>query len=239
MNWLEELSSYAVSRLDDRVRDALAARGVSEEQIELYGIGCLNKDLPKLSYPIDFMKEVWDGRKLDDVYVFPLHNTLGELKGFQFRHIDRDRAGYIDYISEKGEAVLFGLAQAMPHVWRTGSIFLVEGTFDLFPVQRVYPSIVATLTARVVDSLVPVLRRLVKDIWVGYDMDATGRKGIRLFKKAHDVEFSSINGVDWPTPMMSNGKRAKDPNDVWETWGDAKFNSVVCSVLGTNSAGGG
>lgn len=238
MSWLDDLTSFAVTRLDDRVREALAARGVSDEQIDLYQIGYLNRELPPLSYPKLFLKQTYNGQKLDDMYVFPLTNVLGAVRGLQFRHVERDKKDYIDYIDDKSEVALFGLSQAMPHVWETGSILLVEGTFDLFPVQRPVPQTVATLTARVVEPLIPVLRRLVDDIWIGYDRDATGMRATANFIRGYGSEFR-IHEVAYPTPLMPNGKRAKDPGDLWELWGDEKLVAFFHSVLGTENPIGG
>lgn len=232
MTWLDDFAAHAVSLLDDRVREALYARGVTDEQVALYGIGYINGRLPELPYSEAFLKETWQGRKLDDCYVFPLTNVLGEVKGFQFRHVERGRTGYTDYIGDKSEAVLFGLAQAMPHVWRTGSAWLVEGNFDLFPIQRHFPGVIATLTARVVDVFVPVLRRLVVgDLFLGYDMDVPGRRGVTNFKKFHGADFN-VREVVYPTPVMPvTGKKAKDPGDLWEYFGDEKLGAFVRSVV--------
>ena len=231
MTWLDDLTQHAKSRLDDRVLDALATRGVSDEQVTHFQIGHLDGLPEGIAYPEDFLKEVWRGSKLVDVYLFPLTNVLGEVKGFQFRQVERDRTGYLDYYADRSEAVLFGLAQAMPHIWERGEVLLVEGVFDLFPVQRAVPWTISTLTARVVEPLVPVLRRLVRRVWIGYDMDAPGRRGISSFKRDHGDTFE-VHGLEWPTPLTSSGKRAKDPGDLWETWGDVQLGTTVRSLVG-------
>lgn len=232
MAWLDDFAARTKERVDERVRDALAMRGVTDVQIEKYGIGYIDTVLPPdLAYPEAFLKETWHGRKLDDSYVFPLTNTLGDVRGFQFRHVDRARTGYTDFFLDRSEAVLFGLGQAMPHVWTTGSIFLVEGNFDLFPVERHVPGVVATLTARVPDIFVHVLRRMVEgDVWMGYDMDAAGRRGIMNFTKSHGDDFK-VREVVYPTPVVTDGKRAKDPNELWALWGDEKFGAFLRSTM--------
>jgi len=223
MEWLEQLALVAHEQLGDRVREALWTRGVTDEQIELYGLGHLDKNLPPLSYPPEFLEWSWNGRRLDDVFLLPLTNTLGQVKGLQFRHVDRARSGYSDYIPYEDEPVLFGLGQAMPHVWETESIWLVEGGFDLFPIQRVYPEVVATLTARVTSGFSRLLRRLAKEIWLAYDMDDTGRKMTREVVQTYGRDFS-IHPVNFPRPLRPDGKaRAKDPSELWEVWGDRRL----------------
>lgn len=229
MPWLDDLVTFAHSRLDDRVRDELALRGVSDDQIDLFQIGHLDRSLPP-GCPKEFTEWARGGARLDDVYVLPLTNVLGAVRGLQFRHVARERSGYDDFIVDKGEAVLFGLAQAMPHIWKTESIFLVEGGFDLFPVQRAFPGVVATLTARVVESLTRVLRRMVTEVWLGYDMDPTGRKACASFAREHGKEFR-CHTVTYPQPKSPNGKPPKDPNELWELWGDQRFGAFVQTVI--------
>jgi len=231
MTWLDDFVGHAAGNLTERAREALWARGVTDEQTSLFQIGYLDRELPEgIDFPPGFLDWSFRGGKLDDVFVLPLTNTLGEIHGLQFRHVDRERTGYMDFI-EKGDLVLFGLGQAIPHIWETRSILLVEGGFDLFPVQRFYAPTVATLTARVVDPLVRILRRLVDRIWLGYDMDDTGRKASARFVRQHGEEFGHVGIVDYPRVCMVDGKLSKDPSDLWEAWGDQKFSAFLASVI--------
>lgn len=232
MAWLDDLVAFAQDRMTDRVREALYARGVSDEQIALYRIGHLQRTLPPLEGADDFLAWSGHGQKLNDVFVLPLTNALGAIKGVQFRYCDRDHAGYMDFMLDKSEPVLFGLAQAMPHVWDTGSIFLVEGVFDLFPVQRAFPGVVATLTARVTDEFTRFLRRCTSQIWLGYDNDETGRRATERFIKTRGSDFN-VKPVLYPSVQMPNGKRTKDPCDLWETWGEARTQHFFRCTLDT------
>jgi DNA primase len=235
MTWLDDLTASAQKGVDERIIDALAARGVSEEQIAAYGLGYLDRELPEADYPDEFLKWCGGGAKLADVLVLPLTNTLGDVRGVQFRYVSRERAGYMDFIEGKDEAVLFGLAQAMPHVWKTRSVFLVEGGFDLFPVQRVFPGVIATLTARVTNALIRILRRLVTQVWVGYDADDTGRRATVHFQKNYGEEFD-IRHIKYPqVPMVGTTKLTKDPGDIWETWGDTRFQDFLRPMLRTGN----
>lgn len=225
MTWYDQLVEHACGQVDDRIAETLNARGVSDEQIREFKIGYLDKMLPP-EMPEAFLRWAHGGEKLDQVYVFPLTNVLGETHGVQFRHVQRDRTGYMDYFDQKGEAVLFGLGQAAPHIWRTGSILLVEGNFDLLPVQRHIPQTVATLTARVVEPLLWYLRRICKRIDFGYDNDSTGRLGVSRFQKQHGHEFE-IGDIKYPQLKMSNGKLSKDSSDLWELWGDRKLGNFL------------
>ena len=231
MTWLDELTAHAQTNLSDRVRDALYARGVSDEQVAEYRIGYLDRKLPDFEGMGDFLKWAHQGSRLDDVLVLPLTNTLGVIHGFQFRHVDRARKGYLDFLPYKEESVLFGLGQAMPHVWRTEGIWLVEGAFDLFPIQRHFPGVVATLTARVPENLVRVMRRMVRHVWVGYDMDAAGRSAAADFARGYSGDFR-VETVYYPQAhVLGSTLPTKDPGDLWEAWGDEQLGRFVQSVI--------
>lgn len=232
MKWMGDFTTACTQNIPDRVREALWARGVTDEQITLYNVGYVNEVLPPIDYPETFLKWSTIGDRMEDSIILPLTNVLGEVRGLQFRHVARDRSGYMDFIEVNDEPILFGLGQAAPHLWATRSVFLVEGGFDLFPVQRSFPGVVSTLTARVTDPLVRLLRRLVTRVWLGYDMDDPGRRATERSRKQLSGEFD-VRVVPWDrVPMIGSDKLSKDPGDLWETWGDGRFQEFVSSLVG-------
>ena len=231
MAWLDQFAEYARSLMSERVVDALNARGCSDEQIQAYGIGYLKRTLPPLDYDPEFLSRYHAGTMLDDVYVFPLTNVLGDVKGFQFRPVDRTKflvgkSRYSDYFVETGEPVIFGLSQAMPHVWASESVTLVEGVFDLFPVQRHHPAIVAPLTARIPESLILTLRRMCKRIVMGYDNDVKGQRATQTIVREYAQDFQ-FDGIRWAKQPMPSGALSKDPGDLWELWGDSRLGAFI------------
>lgn len=230
--WLEGFVSATAQAVDERVQQALYARGVMDDQIASYRLGYIDRKLPPdLDYPQKFLEWARGGEKLDDSIVMPLTNAAGEVKGLQFRHVDQEKKGYSDFILEKGEAVLFGLGQAMTHAWTTRRILLVEGGFDLFPMQRYFPEVVATLTAHLLEGLVRVLRRIdVSDIWLGYDSDKTGRESTEKVRKNYEKEFQ-LHELKFPREPMPGGKTSKDPSDLWELWGEQRFGSFIRPLI--------
>jgi len=226
MGWLDDLIGYSQESLGEREREALWMRGVSDSQIAEFRLGCLDRQLPDLKGATSFLKWSSDGDKLRDVFVFPLTNALGDIKGVQFRHVDREEKGYIDFFESQEEPVLFGLGQAAKAIWETESIFLVEGTFDLFPVQRVHAQTVATLHAGVSEDMMRWLRRNVARVWLGYDNDDPGLRASREFRREHGDEFET-RIVEYPKVKMVNGRRTKDPSDLWEVWGDGRLGTYL------------
>jgi len=224
--WLDDLVEQSHAQIGEREREALWMRGVTDLQIDQYRIGWLDSKLPTAAYPQDFLRWSYNGKKLDDVFMLPLTNALGELKGAQFRHVERERTGWRDYFINTDEPAFFGLAQAMPHIWETESVFVVEGGFDVFPIQRGIPQVFATITARVPDPLVRLLRRIARKVWLGYDMDETGRRGCTWFERQYGDEFET-RIVEYPRVRLVDGKVSKDPSDLWEAWGDQKFGAFL------------
>lgn len=227
-NWTKDFTAFANASLTKREREILQLRGVTDNQINLYQIGYVNTKLPK-DVPEHFSWWSNNGVKLNDVFVFPLTTTLGAINGFQFRHVVREQKGYIDYFVDRKEPCTFGLSQAVKAVWDSQSVFLVEGAFDLFPIQRAVPYTIATLTASVNGQLVRLLRRLVKKVWLGYDADATGKSGCEEFKKRYGDEFEVYI---MKYPMTS--KTVKDFGELWETWGDSKLIPYIRSEIEQN-----
>lgn len=222
MAWLDDLVEFAQDQLDDRVLEALWGRGVSEDQVEQYRLGHLDRELPTADYPEAFL-EWWEKQPRDDVFVFPLTNTLGQIRGLQLRHVAPARKGYTDYLSTKEEPVYFGLAQAMPRVWDSEKVYLVEGAFDLFPLQRHLGGVVSTLHAGLPTPLWRVFRRLVRKIVLAYDMDSGGRDAafeiIRKYREHVEVQVLKLP----PIPYKSKGRPVKDPGELWEVWGDERL----------------
>jgi DNA primase len=229
---MTDLVAAASQNLPERVREALWARGVTDEQISLYSLGYLHRKLP-VGCPESFTKWGSVDDRLDDVILLPLTNALGDVRGVQLRHVARERGGYMNYIEVNDEAIFFGLGQAAPHMWAEQSAFLVEGAFDLFPVQRVFPGTVSTLTARVTDPFLRLLRRLVTRVWLGYDMDDAGRRACERYQKSLSSEFVAKVVLYPRVQMVGTGKLIKDPSDLWETWGDTRFQEFIRALLGT------
>lgn len=227
MSWADDLIDFAQGNLDDRVQEALWCRGASPEQIAEFKIGYLDGVLPS-GVPQAFKEWSHDGSKLKASYVLPLTNPLGVVSGFQFRSVDKSNKGYLDYFLVRDEPVLFGLGQAIPHMWSSDSACVVEGAFDLFPVQRVLPYTISTITAKVTDDLLRWLFRLVRKVYLFYDADSTGRSACREFTKEYHLDFDHLQIMEYPRGVtLSNGKPVKDPADLWEAWGDDRLGPYI------------
>ncbi len=226
MSYLGDVVSHAHGQIPDRVREVLWSRGVSDEQVDAFKIGWLPGRLPEVDAPEEF-RVWWAGHqwRLTDTFVFPLTNSLGEILGLQFRSVDEKRRGYLDFMGSKEEPVFFGLAQAMPSVWTTETVWLVEGVFDLCPLQRHVSNVVSTLHAGVSKQLWRLLRRLVRKINLAYDNDGTGIKVSYEIAREMGRHFE-IKIVKFPK-IPFRERFAKDPNEYWSVWGDAHLGGFL------------
>jgi DNA primase len=194
----------------------------------MFCIGSISGELPSsIAFPEEFRKKYKGTSLLDDSYVLPLTNPAGETTGVQFRAVSRETKGYSDYFTSRLEPTLLGLGQAIPHIWETGKVCLVEGGFDLFPVQRVLPYTVPTLTAKVTELLARWLHRMVHTVILFYDNDSAGRAATSDFLKGYQDDFE-IRVIEYPVGVrLMNQRPVKDPADLWEVWGDDKFSSYL------------
>jgi hypothetical protein len=227
--WIESLVDAAASRVDS-ARESLWSRGVSDEQIGLYRIGHLSELPSQIDYPQTFL-DVWRRGNRSSVFVLPLTNTVGQVKGLQLRHSDKDVRGYSTFVLSPEEPVYFGLAQAMVAAWSSRSVWLVEGAFDVFPIQRVFPAVLSTMTADLSDTLARTLHRVVDEVYVGYDADPPGQRGVATIRKKHGKTFR-VCAPQWPRVQRLDGKGpVKDPSDLWEAWGDERLGPFLRSLV--------
>lgn len=230
MSWLEDLVQAGQNQLTEEVREALWTRGVDDGQIDLYQIGYLPEG-PVVEEGSPLF--TWANRhreRLRNSLVLPLTNSLGQVKGVQFRSADRAVKGYLDYFAEEFEPVLFGLGQAMPKAWETSSMHLVEGAFDLFPIQRQCPNVVSCMTAKLNAATARLLRRFVKTLYPSFDLDAAGRRGLLALQTEYG-ELFTIKPPPYPKVVKVDGQVVKDPGDLWEAWGDERIREFLrCNV---------
>ena len=202
----------------------LAARGVYEQQVYDLRLGYVPEEVwppyidpskasEEEAYYLDKSKR---GFKLKGKIIFPMTNAMGSLRGLQVRSPKLDVKDYWKFYSMSSDidAIFFGLDIAMPHIWETQEIVLVEGIFDLFPVQRVFPNAVCVGTARISDLQLKFLKRYVKNVRFMFDNDEFGEGAYEKFYRNHIRDFHSIQKLSY---------LGKDPSASWERLGEEKF----------------
>lgn len=131
----------------------------------------------------------WYPRGWFERLVFPLTAPLGAVLGVQTRALDTK--SYMQFYAYPTEVFpyLFGVTAALPHIWRTKQIVIVEGVFDYLAVKDLAPNAVAVLTAGVPQACRRFFRRYVKRVTALLDMDEAGRTGAERLATDPDAGY--------------------------------------------------
>jgi len=200
----------------------LRSRGVTDEQIRTFTLGLGPK---AVSMPPD----TDDGARFNKQYrgtlngnvVLPLYNSSGTLRGIETRLWEERKYSQYYLDGWKEDAVFLGLPHALASIWETGTVFLVEGAFDYFPVQRVFPNTLCPLTAKLTDTQTRFLHRYARNVVFLFDRDA---KGIGYSTRV--MEQYNHTGTD-RFLVHQLAYPAKDPGALYEAWGPDRFSSYL------------
>ena len=207
------------------VLNYLKSREVTDEDIKTYELG-FNRivGVPEDPSPdrIDFMEECRKGRKLEDKLIFPFKDISGSVIGLVGRSIRTKEFKVFVTDEAKFKGFFFGLQQALPHIYRTRRVFIVEGCFDQLALSKVYPNTVATLTAGLSDAQYDLLMLYTGNgkIITVFDSDKTGIHGR---EKAVKWRLNVI-GVDF---QIGSSPGYKDPAKWLEELKLTRFKAVV------------
>jgi DNA primase len=208
-----------------KVLNYLKSREVTDEDIKTYELG-YNKivRVPEDPSPdrIDFMDECRKGRKLEDKLIFPFKDISGSVVGLVGRSIDTKEFKVFVTSEAKFKGFFFGLQQALPHIYRTQRVFIVEGCFDQLAFSKVFPNTVATLTAGLSDAQYDLLMLYTGNgkIFTVFDSDKTG-----IYGRKKAVKFrENIIGVDF---QIGDSLGFKDPAKWLEELKLTRFREVV------------
>lgn len=185
--WHEDLIQEAATLLQTHpdagtARAYLESRGVSLDEAALHSVGVLCPIRQGSKTFLQWARRYWvpwGG------LVFPLRDSLGGLMGIEIRRLPSEvepgQQPYADFqFTRTGQPLAFGLSQALPHVWRTERVLLVEGVFDYFALRAAGgQGVVANLTAAVAGPMRRWLGRYAKVVVAFLDMDPAGRAAVQ------------------------------------------------------------
>jgi DNA primase len=120
------------------------------------------------------------------------------------------------------DAIFFGAELAMPRIWDTREVYICEGLFDYFPLQRIFPNTICTGTANVSKRQIAFLTRFVDHVNVVFDMDWGGNHFWQRFEGEYKDSFKSLRRIEL---------RGKDVSEVWESIGDDGLNELLTRRL--------
>jgi len=219
-DWVEAFCAFCQGNLTDEVKETYHGRGVSEAQLTSYRLGYLSAPPPDFPVVYQWATE----KRLSDALVLPLTTFGGRIRGFQFR--TREYKRYLDLKVIPWGPDLFGAHQAAPLAYDTATLFLVEGVFDLFPLARLYPNAVATLTARVSQNLVRTVSRFCTRIVILYDKDETGQRATQEAVRRWGRTLT-VDSVTLPQVAYEGARWVKDLGELWEVWGDTRLHEYL------------
>ena len=213
---------------DPKALNYLRSRGVSDSQVAGLGLGYF----PEETWPpylkgsdIDTQSYLqWSskGFRLRGKLVFPMRNAVGLLRGIQIRSPDKYKKDYSKFYLDRSkvDAIFFGTKMAMPYIWERKEVYLCEGLFDYFPLQRAFPNTLCTGTANVSQKQIEFLLRYVDHVYIAFDSDWGGNEFWKRFERDHGSEFKSLQRIEI---------RGKDISDMWASLGEDRFQRAISS----------
>lgn len=235
MNWLASAIKDCI--LTEEVEGYLLGRGAKESTIRDEGVVTWFPLKNPVSDP-QFLKfgKTGRGEGLTGYLVVPMYSPLGEVIGFEARNIHQKIIRDYRLPEAAHHPFWLGTRRAVQKMWAGGDVWVVEGFFDLCPMEWVIPetdAILASVTAKLSPAHVEFLRRFCRGtVNMVYDRDAGGRKGT--------VGFTDENGkrrfgaLDWLRRVGLNSRDipyegGKDPGELWDRGGAAAVRSAFNS----------
>jgi len=226
----------------ERARRYLTSRGISEETARKFrlgyapeggiGLSALIRSLkvsPQDALDVGLLRHGRDGSFYElfrSRLVFPIIVPGGNVVGFSARALPGTQEEKVKYINSpdtvyfhKGE-ILYGMAQALGVVRRSGTVILVEGNFDLIAmVQEGFENTVAPLGSALTQRHVESIHRLGAGIVILFDGDDGGTRAAR-----RAFELIVTNGVPVRIALLPRGE---DPHSFLSSSGKRGMEKVL------------
>jgi hypothetical protein len=227
VSWLAQ--TLAEQELTEDVEGYLLGRGGLEEHYRELGVVTWQADYAGITDESFLAKYGTSKDRLDLTgwLICPIWSPKGKVLGFEARNTQKKALSEFVLPEAVWNPIWLGLSpNAMQKVWAGGDVWVVEGLFDLFPMQWVVPEgdvVLATLRARLTDKHVEFLRRFCKGrVHMVYDLDEQGRKatsgwtdqeGRFRWGALQKLKRVGLRCRDVP---YSGGK---DPGEIWDRGG--------------------
>lgn len=234
MNWLRD--HFHTLSLHEDHEGYFLGRGAQESSLLRLGIKTwtpLQEDAPAEDFRGRYGPR---GEKLVGWVLWPLLSPRGRTLGFAGRrHGEKVITRYL--LPEGGwNPIWTGLTpDAMQRIWDGGDVFVVEGIFDLFPLEWVVPTkdvVLGSERARLTDKHIEFFRRYIRrpgqQVWMVYDNDEAGQKGMYGgLDETGKKRWGALQRLEWvkvrATALKYSGK---DPGEVWNQGGLARVRAT-------------
>ncbi len=200
------------------LKEHLAAKGATREQIEACGLVVHGPDLP-VSYD-----------RFRDRVMFPIEDSRGRVIAFGGRALSKDvPAKYLNSndteLFHKGN-VLYNFARARKALGKAGTVIAVEGYMDVIALaQAGFDNAVAPLGTALTENQLDLLWRMNGEPVLCFDGDQAGLK-------------AAWRAADLALPMIEAGKtlrfallpEGQDPDDLVRSGGPEAFREVLAQA---------
>ena len=200
------------------LRDALAAKGTSAEQMTACGLLIHGEDI---AVPYD---------RFRDRIMFPIHDRGGRIIGFGGRAMDAGApAKYLNSpeteLFHKG-SLLFNHHRARKAAHDKGQVIAVEGYFDVMAMAAAgFPQTVAPLGTALSADQCELLWRMASEPILCFDGDQAGRK-------------AAFRAIDVALPLIRPGKslsfallpEGQDPDDLFRASGPGAIEEALAAA---------
>jgi DNA primase len=192
----------------------IGERKLSRADIERFGVGYSEHLLARKEDTKEFRefeKSSNGFRSLQRKLLFPIRSCNGSTLGFVARHMGAlppaepgkmKPARYRQFVTEESKVVggFFGLTEALPHILKTGYVYVVEGAIDCITLAKVFPNTVSTLTSSVNEAQMWVLLMLVEKVILVFDTDEPGVHGAEYVLSRYGGERIKVRDISYHDP---------------------------------------
>jgi len=243
-NWLQMALDRGRDNITDEAEGYLLGRGMMPTTVEWLRVGVW-PELDEIAPDPVFRERYGDrGEKLVGRLAYPLLSPRGGLIGFESRSMHEKSVTRYLLPNAAWNPVLIGFPKAMGKVWAGGSIWVVEGLFDLTALERIVPeqdAVIATVRAKLTQKHVEWIRRFLDrrsaltQVNMVYDNDETGRRGVTGYTDEKTGKFrwgalKQLGSVDVPVEDIRY-KGGKDPGEIWERTGTEGLRAAFAHAL--------
>jgi hypothetical protein len=225
-NWLAQ--HFKSLTLDDAHEGYLLGRGAQESSILRIGIKTW-QPMSDVSPDPDFCDRYGDnGERLGDWVLWPLYSPRGRVIGLAGRRGTEKKITRYLLPEAAWQPIWTGLTpETMQRIWDGCDVWVVEGIFDLFPLEWAVPKrdvVLGSERAKLTDKHVEFLRRFCGG-WVRmvYDNDVPGQHGMHGWVDDRGKKrWGAIQRLERVEVRATSVRyRGKDPGEVWNHGGVA------------------
>ncbi len=244
INDLQSYYQYSLSTAEAEIaRDYLKKRGISQEDIEKYGLGYAPLDGKKT---IQYLQAKGHSLKsIEDIgialakaqgtsdsnagrLIFPLCDPYGQVVGFSARRLkEEDSAKYVNSpetkIFHKGQ-ILYNYHNAKINAHHDGYVYVLEGFMDTIALGNAgIASAVALMGTNLTKEHIELLRKLNAEIRLCLDGDDPGQIG--MMKAIGPLQKAGLS-----FRLVLNAEDQRDPDDIYQEEGASALKKAMNSL---------